>query len=116
MKTGFRQGDWSFNTISKKDFEKFAKTGSVEKHDGSYTFAEGEATGHFHTLKVKEKQDMEFIKIPDGSYLVKLAAEGTATHPEHSTKKDLVVTPNYYHLKQRREKDWFSLETRRVID
>ena len=113
---GLRHGDWSFNVISEKEYKKLSERGNVQKHKGEFTFAEGEATGHFHTVKVKEKEAMEFIKMPNGSYLVKMDTEGIATHPEHSMRGDLVVPPAYYHLKQRREKDWFSLETRKVID
>lgn len=108
MKT-LRHGDWTFTPTKKK-------VKGTEKHKGSYTWAEGEATGHFHTLKVKEPQDMVWHKMPDGSYLVELKSEGIATHPEHSNVTDLIVPAGTYHLKQRREKDWFSLETRRVID
>lgn len=111
-----RNGDWSFKKIDESDYNKLSKGLSPEKHDGIYTFAEGEATGHLHQTKVKNKENMTFIKMPDGSYLVKLEEEGLVTHPEHSLKVDIKVPPATYRLYKRREKDWFSLATRKVVD
>lgn len=104
-----RNGDWTFIPIK-------AKVKNPIKHNGSYVFAEGEATGHLHKITVKEKEDMVLTKLPDGSYLVEFKSEATVTHPEHSVKNDLVIAPGTYKLIQRREKDWFSLATRKVID
>lgn len=109
MKISLRQGDWSF----------IPTEGNVTneiKHNGEFIFAEGEATNHFHAIKVKDKEDMHLTKMPDGSYLVTLTSEATVTHPEHSMKVDLVVPIGTYKLVQRREKDWFQLVTRKVID
>lgn len=111
MKT-LRHGDWSFAPI--KEIPKEAVRIEIKKNE--FTFAEGEATGHFHTLHVPKMEDMEFFKMPDGSYAVKMSKDGYATHPEHSMKNDLLVPKGMYRLFQRREKDWFSLTTRRVID
>lgn len=105
-----RNGDWTFTPVNQKI------EGETIKHDGSFVFAEGEATGHFHKIIVKEKEDMVLSKMPDGSYLVTFKSEATVTHPEHSMKKDLLVPAGTYKLYQRREKDWFSLTTRKVID
>ena len=111
MKT-LRHGDWTFLPIN--EMPKDAK--KIEVKDNKYTFAEGEATGHFHTLHAPKIEDMEFFKMSDGSYVVNLKSNGYATHPEHSMKTDLIVPKGMYRIFQRREKDWFSLSVRRVID
>ena len=110
MNTSYRNGDWSFTPTTKK------LEGKTIKHNGSFVFAEGEATGHFHTIKVKDKEDMELAKMPDGSYLVTFKSEATITHPEHSMKVDLIVKPGTYRLHQRREKDHFANVVRKVQD
>lgn len=109
-KISLRQGDWSFIQTDEKI------TGKKLEHNGEFVFAEGEATNHFHAIKVKNKEDMILTKMSDGSYLVTLKSKGIATHPEHSLKVDLEIPAGTYRLKQRREKDWFQLVTRKVID
>jgi hypothetical protein len=104
-----RNGDWTF-VPTKEDVE-----GTI-KHNGSFTFAEGEATGHFHTMTVTKPEDMILTKCDDDSYLVTFKSEARVTHPEHSMKVDLIVPPGTYKLKQKREKDWFQLVTRKIID
>lgn len=111
MKTSLRHGDWTFYPTNKK------QTGEkIKLTKNEYTWAEGEATGHFHTLHTSNIEDMEWTKLPDGGYMVTLHKDGYATHPEHSERVDLVVPAGTYIIKQRREKDWFSLVTRHVID
>lgn len=77
-------------------------------------FARGEMTNHTHIIKTAGNMTMH--KLPDGSYVISLDDDAVATHPEHSMKVDLKVPKKKYLLYQRREKDWFSLKTRRVID
>lgn len=111
MEHSLRHGDFTFFPYTGKiEGEK------IEMRDNKFTFAEGEATGHLHTLHVPSLDDMEWYKLPDGGYIVRLHTQGYATHPEHSIKTDLVVPPGMYTVKQRREKDWFSLIVRQVID
>lgn len=112
MKT-LRHGDWTFIPFTEK-IPKEAK--KIQLTQNNFTFAEGEATGHFHTLHVPKLEDMKFYKMPDDSYFVKILKNGYATHPEHSMKNDLIIPAGIYKLYQRREKDWFSLTTRRVLD
>lgn len=111
MKT-LRHGDFTFAEIS--ELPKGAK--KIKNKDNKYTFAEGEATGHFHTLHAPRTEDMTFYLLPDGSYVVKLKKEAYATHPEHSVKNDLIVPAGLYRLYQRRERDWFQNVVRKVID
>lgn len=105
-----RNGDWSFIQVNEEI------KGELINDSNEFVFAEGEATGHYHKIIVKDKEDMQLVRMPDGSYLVKLIKEARITHPEHSIKKDLLVPPGTYKLKQRKEKDWFTLSTRKVID
>lgn len=109
MKKVKRNGDWNIiptNEIIKK---------KEEKHNGRYVFAEGEATNHFHTIVAPKPSDFKIMKTKYG-FLLEVDEEVKITHPEHSLKNDLVVAPGRYKLTQRREKDWFSLSTRKVID
>lgn len=110
MKNIKRNGDWHLVPINEE------MTGEMQKHKGSFVFAEGETTGHYHTITVSNVDDMVLTKLPDGSYMVNLKSEATLTHPEHSLKNDLKVPVGTYKLIQRREKDWFQLSTRKVID
>jgi len=109
MKT-LRHGDWNFKPVTQTKGKK------VKATSNTFTFGEGEATNHFHRLHVPEVQDMEWTKAPDGGWYVTLHKDGYATHPEHSAKVDLVVPAGTYHVYQAKEKDWFSLAVRRVID
>lgn len=110
MKTIKRNGDW--NIVSTDEKIK----GETIKHKGSFIFATGEATNHHHVITVEKPQDMILTKMADGSYLVELKSEATITHPEHSLKVDIKIKKGTYKLFQRREKDWFSLSTRKIVD
>lgn len=110
MTNVFRNGDWS---ITKYE-------GSLEgdklKHQGKFVFAEGEATGHFHTLVVDKTQDLTIVKLPNGDYVFEAKSTIKVTHPEHSMKTDLEIPAGIWRLSQRREKDWLQMVTRKVID
>lgn len=109
-KISLRNGDWTFTPT--KDEVK----GKEVKHNGSFIFATGEATNHHHVITVPKEEDMTLVKMPDGSFLVKFEKDAVISHPEHSMKNDLIVPAGTYRLNQRREKDWFSLTTRKIID
>src|SRR3990167_7688305 len=87
--------------------------GEKVKHTGSVTLAYGEATGHHHTISVPNLEDMDAVKTADGGWILTLRAEGTIVHQEH---KPIVLSPGIYRIGREREKDWFSLITRRVVD
>ncbi len=110
-KIPLRHGDWSFVPFTKK-----IEGTKIEKKSKSFTFGEGEATNHFHTLHTKNIEDMEWFKCADGSWIVTLKKDAWATHPEHSEKVDLVVPAGTYSVRQAREKDWFSLSVRKILD
>ena len=101
----YRHGDVSFHPIKEA-------TGKVINHNGSFTLALGEATGHHHLITVPRIEDMEIRETAAG-YILVLKSEGTLTHEEHGT---LTVAPGTYRIGKEREYDWFSLATRRVID
>lgn len=106
-----RNGDWFMVKVDSSELK-----GELLKHEGEFVFAEGEATNHFHAIKVKDKEDLKIVRLPDGSYVFQLKKDGVATHPEHSIKTDLKIKKGTYKLTQKREKDWFQLVTRKVID
>ncbi len=112
MKT-YRQGDWTFVLIDKNQFGNGKK---IELRDNKFVFSEGETTGHLHTIVAPQKEDMNIAELSDGSFAVTLYADSIVTHPEHSVKTDLQIPMGDYLLFQRREKDWFSLVTRKVLD
>lgn len=116
MNNHYRNGDWSIQKVDQEFINKHLGKTEELKHNGTFTFAEGEATGHYHKAVVKEKENMSFSRMPDGSYLVSFKEEATITHPEHSEKVDLKIPIGDYIFYKRREKDWLSLSTRKVID
>jgi hypothetical protein len=105
----YRNGDWTITPT------KESITNPI-KHNGSFVFAEGEATGHFHTIVVERPEDLSIEKTATGDYIFVLTSKARVTHPEHSMKVDLEIPPGTYRLNQRREKDWFQMVTRKVID
>lgn len=106
----YRNGDWTF---SKYEGEL---EGKPLKHRGSFVFAEGEATGHFHTIVVDRPEDLTIVKTVTGDYIFTTKSKATIMHPEHSEKVDLEIPAGTYRLNQRRERDWFSMTTRKVVD
>ena len=85
--------------------------GKVEggEKQNKVTVGWGETTGHTHDVHC---DDMRVIKT-DGSFILVLGSEGRVTHQEH---KDIILAPGTYTVEHEREKDWFSLSTRKVID
>ena len=106
MKNIIRHGDVSLHPIEKAE-------GEVITHNGSFTVAFGEATGHHHKLTVERPQDLEIRRSPDGRMYFVLHKEGTLTHEEHLP---IIVPIGVYEQKQEREYNWFSLAVQRVID
>ena len=109
MKKIYRHGDWNFIPAEKIAGEKI-------KTDNEFTWAVGEARNHNHTAHATDITKMNWYKMPDGSYFVDFKEDIKLTHPEHSTKIDLVVPIGIYKVIQRREKDWFQLTVRKILD
>lgn len=101
------QGDVTFHPYKKKI------VGEKTQHNGSLTLAWGEATGHNHVVTVPDITDMDAIRLPDGGWLLTLRAPGTIRHQEHHP---ITLAPGKYRVGGEREKDWFALSTRRVVD
>lgn len=101
----YRHGDIPLHPLKKA-------SGEIIKHSGSFVLALGEATGHHHKISVADPADMEIRQTPAG-YILVLRSEGSLSHEEHGT---ISISPGTYSVGREREKDWFSLSVRRVID
>ena len=60
--------------------------------------AEGEISGHYHRVAVKEKEDAELYE-KDGNLFLKVIVPAKVTHEEHGTID--IPTGNYIVRKQR---------------
>lgn len=118
MKHIYRHGDWLLEPVQSiaKDAIKITKDALEKPLSESFVFGVGEATGHNHVATVSDVTKAQWFRAVDGGWYVRFDEEATLTHPEHSVQKDLVIAPGTYRVKQAREKDWFSLTVRRVID
>lgn len=87
-------------------------TGKKVSHNGSFILALGEATGHNHKITVANPDDLEIREV-EGGFILTLKSEATISHQEHLP---IILTPGKYRTGHEREKDWFSLAVRRVID
>lgn len=113
----YRHGDWLFEPVKEIANDATEATKDMLGASGTaFTFGVGEATGHNHVATVDDITTMQWFRASDGGWYVRLNAPATLTHPEHSQVLDLVVKPGTYRVRQAREKDWFSLAVRRVID
>lgn len=101
-----RHGDIPLHKIDKLP-EGLTKISSKEEH----ILAEGETTGHMHRLKCAEKVDM--FTDTFGNRYVAINGKATVSHEEHKT---LIIDPGVYRIGKEREKDWFSLSVKKVID
>lgn len=101
-----RHGDINFSPVTKS-------VGETVNHNGSFIVGYGEATGHHHRITVKNPTDLVIRKDAEGDYYFELKSKGTLSHEEHKT---ITIPPGTYKKIHEREKDWFSLSVRRVID
>lgn len=107
MKNGFKhQGDIPCYPFTGKT------EGEKVTHKGSFILALGVATGHHHKITVADPNDLEIRKV-EGGYILTLKSEATITHQEHLP---ITLSPGKYRTGHEREKDWFALSVRRVID
>jgi hypothetical protein len=101
-----RHGDVGLHKVNKTE-------GEIIKHDGEFHVEYGEVTGHIHRLKVKNKEDLEIRKDAQGSFYFHIKGPATLSHEEHKT---IEVPAGIYKKVIERERDWFSLANRKVID
>lgn len=87
--------------------------GKAQKHNGSFTLALGEHTGHKHVITVADPNSMEIYQ--DGAtYFITLKTEAQVKHNQHGT---ITLAPGVYKMGNEREIDWFAEGVeRRVID
>lgn len=96
--------------------------GEIIKHDGSFAVAWGEVSNHAHRVTVKNKQNMEIRKMPNGRYVLILKEDATLSHEEHYAPAGYMpqILPARVYITGgdtgEREYDWFSLETKKVVD
>lgn len=83
-------------------------------HKGAFVVAEGETTGHNHTLFA---QDMELYKKnpadPNSRLVMNFPTGAKVTHPEHN---QLQIPEGVYMEDREQEFDWFSKATVQVVD
>ena len=84
--------------------------GQKLEHNGSFVLAEGETTGHKHTIV---SPSMEIRQTEDGRYYFSTDSPAEVSHEEHKT---ITLEPGIYRVDRIREKDWFSGAVRRIID
>jgi len=101
-----RHGDVSLVPV------KLPKGAGKGKEVSELVIAFGEQTGHNHTLVAEPGARYKVVEANGERYFV-LNKTATLTHPEHKT---ITVFPGMYVQGQEREKDWFSLSVRKVID
>jgi hypothetical protein len=83
---------------------------SVQPDARGFVLAEGEATGHHHTLEAQETTQL--YTLDEILYLV-VEAEASLTHQEHDT---IQVPPGIYEIGRVREYDYMANEARTVRD
>lgn len=103
------QGDVTFFPLGENDFND----GKPTEHNGSFVLALGEQTGHKHVIAVEKPTDMVIHTLIDGNRIITLFGPATITHEEH---KAITLSPGRYRVGKEKEKDWFSLSVRKVID
>jgi hypothetical protein len=98
------QGDINFIKVSK--IPDGAKT--VKKTERGYVLAEGEATGHAHTIK----DDVELYEV-NGVLYMRNSKSVDVRHEEHHT---VTVEPGEWKIGITREYDYLKDEERKVAD
>ena len=100
------QGDVTFTKVSE------LPEGSKLEHSGKFVLALGKTTGHKHVITA-DPLKMTIIETPQKLKFIFLEDTATVTHEEHL---QIVLQPGIYQVGAEREKDWFSLATRNVVD
>lgn len=82
----------------------------IKPRNGRLVLADGEATGHAHTIDATE--DAELIALGE-KMLLKLGSQATLTHQEH---KPIVLEPGLYEIGRVQEYDYLKQMARPVVD
>lgn len=107
MKKIYRHGD-----IILKEIENLPKNLKSVSKESQFVLAEGETTGHKHTL-VAKPQTMEILQDKKGRFYLKFSDVVELTHQEHKT---IFIQPGIYEVGNEREYDYFLEEIRKVVD
>ena len=83
----------------------------IIEHDGTFTIALGEVTGHHHTL-YSQKENMTVSKVGD-KFFVHLSVDTPLRHQEH---KEIVIPKGSYAVGWETERDPFLDELRKAQD
>jgi hypothetical protein len=102
MKKQYVQGDVILVPVETMQGKK------QERTERGYVLADGESTGHAHTV-----QDEIEMMISDAGMFVASETPFTITHEEH---KPITVPPGKYEVKRVQEYDHFKEEARQVAD
>lgn len=103
-----RQGDILIKPI-KIDKSKLKFIGKKS----SFVLAEGETTGHKHTLVSDPTTEFNVYQNKQGQYILEMEHEGKLNHEEHN---QITLLPDMYIVGNEREFNYFSEATQRVID
>lgn len=87
-------------------------TAEKVEHNGKFTLAWGEVTGHHHTLYAKKKDDMDIYKIGE-TFFINLKVDVPLRHQEH---KEIVIPAGIYGVGMETEYDPYLKRLTRVID
>jgi len=105
-----RQGDVLLVPVTRMPARKRTKV--VARDPRGIVLAEGEVTGHFHSIA--DAPDAEFVETVDTiDRFLRLRSAGTLTHQEHAA---IDVMPGAYKVVIHREYDELTMEPRRVVD
>lgn len=105
----YRHGDLVFKQI--KELPKNLK--KLELTNKSFVLALGEVTGHKHVMAAETEQDMEIFQDAQGRFYINVFNPTKLSHEEHRT---LTFTPGIYRMENEREHDYFTRQSRQVID
>lgn len=108
MTEAYRHGDLIFTELS-----ELPASAKAVASDTSVVLALGEVTGHKHVMVAEKKQDMQVFKDSQNRYILKINAPTKLSHEEHRT---LTFKPGLYLMDYEREHDYFTHETRQVLD
>lgn len=101
-----RHGDLIFTTVK--------KTSGKLLGENRFDLSEGGTTGHIHQIKTKTKEDtVKVYEGKGGEMIIEVFGKAVLTHPEHKT---LEFDTGIYKMHKEQEYDYWSVETRKVID
>lgn len=110
-----RSGDIYFHEINTLPI------GETINHGNKFIFAEGEASGHMHTIVVKDPKNLVIVKDSFGNYYFDLREDAVLMHVEGDSMKvadhkTIPIKKGIYKQVHEREVDIFSQTIRKVID